>query len=121
MDQPSYTLTAPCGIVCDSGKCMYFTGKKEPRCPGCIKCSGKPFWGECRVYKCANEHNVEHCGLCSEFPCEYLPTHFDPDNLHGQEEAIFRIGHLAIRAKIGTEKWLGKLREGKLVVFDIEN
>ena len=121
MAKSNFEIPTPCGFNCDNGKCMHYTGKKQPQCPGCVVCSGKPFWGECKLYKCAQEHKVEHCGLCDEFPCDLLPTHFDPDNPYGKEEAIFRIGQLTIRAKIGTKKWLQQLRTGKLVVFNIEN
>jgi len=121
MEKKTFTTPSPCGIACDSGKCMFYTGKKEPQCPGCIKCAGKPFWGECKVYKCAAEKGVKHCGLCKDFPCDLLPEQFDPSNPRGREEAIFRIGQLAIRAKIGTNKWLEKLADGSLILFDQEN
>ncbi len=26
----------------------------------------------CPIHKCAREHNVLFCGLCKEFPCEWL-------------------------------------------------
>lgn len=121
MENKGFEIPSPCGHVCDSGKCLFFLGKKSPLCPGCIKCAGNPFWGECKVYKCAAEKNIEHCGLCEEFPCQILPEQFDPSNPRGKEEAIFRIGQLAIRAKIGTKKWLEQLMDGKLTLFDTEN
>ncbi|MCL2629055.1 MAG: DUF3795 domain-containing protein, partial [Oscillospiraceae bacterium] len=32
----------------------------------------KPFWGECDVKTCCEAKGLEHCGLCSDFPCEDL-------------------------------------------------
>ena len=55
--------------------------------------------------------------MCSEFPCELLPEQFDPNNPRGKEEAIYRIGQLAIRAKIGTVEWLNQRSNGKLIDF----
>jgi len=26
----------------------------------------------CPIHKCTREHNVQFCGLCKEFPCEWL-------------------------------------------------
>ncbi len=26
----------------------------------------------CPIHKCAREHHVQFCGLCKEFPCEWL-------------------------------------------------
>lgn len=108
-----------CGSICDN--CKFFKGVKEPKCLGCLSCAGKPFWGKCNVAECAINKKIEHCGLCADFPCELLPKQFDPNNPRGKEEAIFRIGHLAIRAKIGTEQWLEKLANGYLVSFISED
>jgi hypothetical protein len=121
MEHKAFEIPSPCGIACDSEKCLFFLGEKEPKCPGCIECAGKPFWGECKIYKCAAENGVEHCGLCKDFPCDLLPEQFDPSNPRGKEEAIFRIGQLTIRGKIGTKKWLKRLADGSLVLFDQKN
>jgi len=121
MKKQVFEIPNPCGLVCDSGHCLFFSGEKSPKCPGCIKCMGNPFWGECKIYKCATEKDVEHCGLCNDFPCELLIQQFDPSNPRGEEEAIFRIGQLTIRAKIGTKKWLERLADGTLASFDYKN
>ena len=26
----------------------------------------------CPIHQCTREHNVQFCGLCKEFPCEWL-------------------------------------------------
>lgn len=105
-----------CGSICDT--CEFYKGEKEPKCPGCLECAGKPFWGNCDAANCSIEKNIEHCGLCENFPCEKLPEQFDPNKPRGKEEAIFRIGQLAIRAKIGTKEWLEQRANGSLVGFE---
>ena len=77
-----------------------------------------PFWGECKVNRCSTEKGLDHCGVCNDFPCELLIQQFDPSNPRGKEEAIFRIGQLAIRAKLGTINWLKRLADGSLAQFD---
>lgn len=69
----------PCGYIC--GGCSHL--KKD--CTGCRQTGGKPFWssapGEsgCPVYHCCtNEKCLEHCGLCSQFPCEIFLKLRDP-------------------------------------------
>ena len=54
-----------CGILCN--QCEYLE-----QCGGCIKIS-KPFWGDsCPVKDCCEGRGHDHCGQCSEFPCELL-------------------------------------------------
>jgi hypothetical protein len=89
-----------CGTLCTD--CEYHTGEKTPQCPGCSSMKGKPFWGECKLYACIMEHDVEHCGVCTEFPCDMFIETFDPS--HGQVSAVIRAGILAYRAKHGDEK-----------------
>ena len=89
-----------CGTVCDD--CEYFKGEKEPKCPGCEALEGKPFWGSCQTYACVQEHGVEHCGVCGEFPCDRFIETFDPS--HGQVSSVIRAGLLAYRARHGDEK-----------------
>jgi hypothetical protein len=110
-----YLYPAPCGLICD--ECEYFHAEEEPSCDGCKNVKGKPFWGECIIYQCCKGKNLEHCGLCNEFPCGQLIEQYDPNMLGGPQEAIFRIGQLAIRKKKGTEKWLKQRKEGKLVSY----
>lgn len=61
------------------GECCVGCSKKERgECPGCIEADGHvPEWaesGRCKIHTCAREHGVQFCGLCSEFPCEKLPS-----------------------------------------------
>lgn len=76
----------------------------EPICPGCDVVVGNPFWGNCQTYACVKIHQVEHCGLCSEFPCRDFMKRFDPRE--GPGNALMRAGLLAYRAKYGDEEAL---------------
>lgn len=101
-----------CGEYC--GLCPYHTGVKQPLCPGCNVVKGKPFWGECKIYICTSDHDVQHCGVCEEFPCEDFINHYEEALPEGQRNAVFRAGLLAYRAIHGdtkTIKLLEKLRK----------
>ncbi len=68
-----------CGVCCNECE-----RKEKVNCTGCINMK-KPFWGgECGVKKCCEDKGLNHCGECSEFPCEMLSTMgvaegFDPE------------------------------------------
>ena len=57
-----------CGIVCEPAMCKEAW---KVDCPGCALMD-KPFWGECDVKVCCENKGLEHCGLCSDFPCDVL-------------------------------------------------
>ena len=95
-------LLAPCGTYC--GFCPYYIKKRTPHCSGCGAHKGHPFWGKCKLYICAKDHKVEHCGLCSEFPCELFVNQYDPE--HGQQRAFTRAGFLAYRKRAGNDKYV---------------
>lgn len=97
-------LATPCGEHCQL--CSHY--KKE--CVGCSLYKGHPSWGECKLYACASRHGIEHCGLCEDFPCDFLIGHFDPNNPEGQRNAVLRAGLLAYRKKHGNTKWLGLVK-----------
>lgn len=56
-----------CGIDCS--KCEY---KEKVNCPGCIAAGGKMFWGNCELASCCMDKKLDHCGKCTDFPCELL-------------------------------------------------
>ena len=64
------TITA-CGECCVGCK-----KKAEGICEGCIESDGQcAEWTEsngCPIQKCTREHNVQFCGLCNEFPCQWF-------------------------------------------------
>lgn len=55
-----------CGLLCSN--CKFFA---EDKCKGCTEIAN-PFWGECKVKGCCEEKSQEHCGKCTQFPCEQL-------------------------------------------------
>jgi len=70
-------IESRCGLLCS--KCEY---REKMHCKGCIAIT-KPFWGEsCPVKECCEEKKQEHCGLCSDFPCDLL-TQFSYDKEQG--------------------------------------
>lgn len=60
----------PCGGSC-TGCSHYIKGD----CKGCRENGGKcvTMWKDgCAIYSCCVRHDAFFCGLCSEFPCEWL-------------------------------------------------
>ena len=66
-----FTMITACGECCIGCK-----KKEDGLCNGCIESDGNcQEWAEsggCPIHKCVKEHNVEFCGLCNEFPCEWV-------------------------------------------------
>ncbi len=59
------------------GECCVGCSKKDSGiCKGRIESDGHcEEWAQsqsCPIYKCAKEHRVQFCGLCKEFPCDWL-------------------------------------------------
>lgn len=98
-------FASPCGTYC--GECKYL----KQGCPGCGYVKGKPFWGECRFYSCVREKGVEHCGLCSDFPCNHFMTTYDPNE--GKQRIFYRAGQLVYRKKVGTKSWIEEKAKGE--------
>ena len=69
MDFSAITACGECCTGCEK--------KSSGFCAGCMESDGNcREWlqsGGCPIYKCAKQHGVQFCGLCSEFPCEWLP------------------------------------------------
>ena len=98
-----------CGIYC--GDCN-FLGKE---CTGCEYVDGKPFWTTlmkievCPLHDCCrNQKQLEHCGLCEDFPCKMFLELRDPSMSDDEFEKSLdlRQKELQKRADIGTESWL---------------
>ena len=102
-------IFAGCGLVCNN--CEFFSGEKEPQCPGCSQVKGEPFWGQCKLYSCNRKNKVNHCGVCNNFPCELFVDQYDPNNPDGQKDALFRAGILAFRTKHGDKKAVELIRK----------
>lgn len=59
----------PCGGDCRV--CTHYGAD----CAGCLSNGGKcvGMWENgCRIFECCQEHNAPFCGVCGEFPCEWL-------------------------------------------------
>ena len=64
------TFTNPvsyCGLLCTT--CEFV---KSHNCKGCIATKGNPFYGECKIAKCAIGKGYSHCGQCENIPCDML-------------------------------------------------
>ena len=107
------TLAAACGLYC--GDYEYL----QENCQGCNQVEGKPFWTEqldmevCPLYGCCvDQRELEHCGLCDEFPCELFISLRDPalSDEEAEQSLRQRQQDLKRRKEIGTEAWLrGKI------------
>ena len=86
-----------CGTYC--GVCEW---REKTSCPGCQECNGKPFWGNCAVAKCSIEKGLNHCGHCSDLPCEVLVAAY---NTPGHEDNGERLLNLKNWAS-GKEEYL---------------
>ena len=102
-------LAAVCGLFC--GNCEHL----DTKCKGCGTQNGKPFWTTlmnieyCPLYNCCvNTKQLEHCGLCNDFPCDTFNQLRDPSlsDKEAQEALIERQKDLLKRKEIGTEQWL---------------
>jgi hypothetical protein len=102
-------LAPPCGLICS--QCQFF----ENPCNGCGHVEGKPFWTTeipekiCPIYDCCrNKKELEHCGLCKEFPCKIFLELRDPNasDKEFKKSLSERKKRLRLRKKIGTEQWL---------------
>lgn len=105
-DAKDRLLAPPCGLYC--GTCDEFAAGRCHGCGcGCGKCHGKFSADHCEIYACATSHRVEHCGVCTEFPCtKLIGASFDPTWLpQGQIENLRR------RVKIRTKPWIVEQRK----------
>ena len=102
-------LVETCGLFC--GTCEHL----DTKCNGCGIQKGKPFWTImmnvdcCPLYNCCvNKKQLEHCGLCNEFPCETFNQLSDPSlsDKEAQKALLQRQEDLISRKEIGTKNWL---------------
>jgi hypothetical protein len=69
---------------------------------------------DCLFVRCTAEHGIEHCGLCEDFPCMELYNAHVACSRATPQIAVFRIGDLALRARMGTARWLQEKIAGSL-------
>ena len=88
-------------------------GLMNPTCRGCRECSGRGGGciAGCIIPQCTQQHGVEYCGDCSEFPCDRNNAIFPPNVLKKWLE-----GSSSIREN-GIESYF---EESRLVAHYIE-
>ena len=95
-------FAAVCGNFC--GACRFLGAS----CRGCLSQGGNVFWGTCKRYVCCvRQKELEHCGLCEEFPCPLFDL--NPEKLDERTFLANRqraIGNLVRRRSVGTDAWL---------------
>jgi len=105
-----------CGTYC--GHCNLL-GKE---CSGCAVVDGKPFWTKlmqidaCPIHECCrNRKQLEHCGICAQFPCKAFLELRDPNmgNEEFQQSLKTRQATLEKRKEIGTAQWLQEVSADK--------
>ncbi|MBI4962206.1 MAG: DUF3795 domain-containing protein [Desulfomonile tiedjei] len=111
-------MTAPCGLPCFECYAYFANENEELRkmvakelnlpleratCPGCRNANGEPplVPMSCNVYPCAEEKGLEHCGECSDFPCDHLHPYAD-NHKRWHNTKVF---HLCLIRKMGLEEW----------------
>lgn len=70
-------------------------------CPGC-KLDNE--CGNCNIRNCAKSKELEHCGLCKEFPCNKI-IDFNNDGIPHHGETLVNLNQLK---SIGIEQWLNE-------------
>lgn len=78
-----------CGCNCPA--CDYF---RKTECQGCNAIEGKVWWASyvsakvCPIYTCVrDEKGLDHCGMCSQMPCDLWRKLKDPSFTDEQHEA----------------------------------
>lgn len=78
-----FSQITPCGGNCSG--CRHFT---DGDCKGCLSNGGIciSMWKKgCEIFKCCEKHGVKFCGLCKEFPCEWIGSKLSEWNSGGIE------------------------------------
>lgn len=104
-DIANNSLASPCGLYC--GECLYYNNE----CRGCVPSGGHPAWGKCHTYACTTNKKVEHCGECTQFPCERFLKQYNRQL--GPWRVFYKAGQLVYRKKIGTGAWVKQKVSGK--------
>lgn len=87
--ETDFSKITPCGEDCE--QCGFF---HDGGCKGCRENGGKcvKMWeSECRIFKCCEEHGAYFCGICWEFPCEYIKSKLAEWDKNG----VYRLKQLA--------------------------
>ena len=111
-------LVAYCGLYC--GACSFkvayevnnnkhlmnmptkFDEYKNMPLQSCPGCKSDNECGDCQIKSCAESKELEHCGLCKEFPCEII-INFNNDGIPHHGESLENLKQLK---SIGIEQWV---------------
>lgn len=131
MSTSHYRLTAPCGMDCFN--CQIQTDRiteemkqrmaellhKEPNeipCEGCRPKKGKDMLmaKDCATWQCAEDHQVDFCHECAEFPCQKLaPCKDRADRLPHN----MKVYNLCAMKQRGLEAWAQEAAEIRKVYY----
>lgn len=120
MNEDARALLGACGLYC--GACYHYRAslpegqhllaevERRGRDPEGFTCKGcrsdalyvHPGCAECGIRACADEGEIEHCGLCAEFPCERIEA-FQSDGRVHHRDILRQLDELTAR---GVDQWL---------------
>lgn len=120
-------LTAPCGLPCFA--CYLYKAqdneemrnlvaqelglpREQAACSGCRALGGKPAHlpMACRVFPCAADRQVQFCGDCENFPCDYLHPYFDQAKMWHNTKVF----NSCLIKKLGLTVWAAE-KAGKVL------
>lgn len=93
-----FSKITPCGGDCSG--CVHFTAGE---CKGCLSNGGicVSMWEKgCEIFKCCEKHGVKFCGLCGEFPCEWIENklgEWDKDGIEKQKRLAEEYRNILIK------------------------
>lgn len=93
-----FSKITPCGGDCSG--CGHFTAGE---CKGCLSNGGicVSMWEKgCEIFKCCEKHGVKFCGLCGEFPCEWIENklgEWDKDGIEKQKRLAEEYRNILIK------------------------
>ena len=95
-------IKARCGIICEPEICKEAFGFD---CAGCPNICNPPWGDSCAVKDCCEKRGHDHCGQCSDFPCDIL-NEFAFDKEQGDDGKRIETCRLWAHHEAGTTKGL---------------
>jgi hypothetical protein len=80
----------------------HFDKYKDMPLQSCPGCKLDKHGSDCEIRECAKSKELDHCGLCSDFPCDKI-TEFNNDGVLHHAEVI---ENLTMLRDSGEEQWL---------------
>ena len=130
MESTGHNIIAACGLVCN--ECGIYKATSDPEvaegvakwfrenqgvemkaadvnCEGCRGNREKHWSADCWILKCCvDDHGLENCSQCEEFPCE--KTNFDPDLKQRWIQMNTRMKEIGIEAYFEESNKLSRYR-----------